>query len=158
MPLFHVFFVLLFEVPHRTLAALVTGDDRTSLDQDDEPGQFAGSLAAHGFGDVLFPDNDHVHALLLEDSADLNGTADHFFGDAALLHACIGVMRDGTRGLGRGRGEGVIRHGFSFSRLRFRARRGCERIWESMRGAHFHPNGASRVRVTTASWRSTGRR
>ena len=35
MPLFHVFFVLLFEVPDGAFAALVTGDDRTSLDQDD---------------------------------------------------------------------------------------------------------------------------
>lgn len=158
MPLFHVFFVLLFEVPDGALAALVTGDDRTSLDQDDEPGQFAGSLAAHGFGDVLFPDNHHVHSLLLKDGADLNGPVNHFFGDAALLHARIGVMRDGACRLRSGRGVGVVRHGFSFSRSRFRARRGCEWIWGSMRGAHFHPNGANRVRATTASWHATGHR
>ena len=79
MPLFHVFFVLLFEVPHRTLAALVAGDDDAFLDEDDKTGQLSSGLAAHGFGDVLFPDNDHIHALLLEDGADLNGLANHFF-------------------------------------------------------------------------------
>lgn len=116
MPLFHVFFALLFEVPNGALAALVTGDDRTSLDQDDKPSQFTGGLAAHGFGDVLFPDNHHIHSLLLEDGADLNGPVNHFFGDAALLHTRIGVMRDGTRGLHRGRGVGSVRHSFNFSR------------------------------------------
>ena len=114
MPLFHVFFVLLFEVPNSGLAAFVTGDDRASLDQDDKPGQFSSGLAAHGFRDVLLPDNHHVHSLLLEDGADLNGPANHFFGDAALLHACIGVMRDGAFRLRRGGGEGVVHHGSVF--------------------------------------------
>ena len=79
MPLFHVFFVLLFEVPEGGSTAFVTRDDHTFLDQDDEPAQFASGLSAHGFGYVLLPDNHHVHALFLKDGSDVNGPANHFF-------------------------------------------------------------------------------
>lgn len=132
VPLFHVFFVLLLEMTNGTLASLIAGDDRSFFDDDDEPNKFFGSLAAHVFWDVLLSHNDHVQALFLKDCSDLNGPTNHFFGDATLLHALIGVICDDAHGKAVARGVGVESHEFSFSRSGLRVKTGCEWILETM--------------------------
>ncbi len=70
MRLFHVFFVLLFEMPNRTLTSFVGGHDYAIFNEDDEPGEFSGDLPAHCTRNVLFSDDYHVHALLLVSGSD----------------------------------------------------------------------------------------
>lgn len=117
-------------MPNGAIASFVASDNCPFFD-DDEPSKFLGSLAAHVLWDILLPHNNHVHALSLEDCSDLNGPADHFFGDAPLLHALVGVICGDTCGMRVNRGVGVESQEFSFSRSGFLTKTGYEWILET---------------------------